>query len=64
MTVSPEVVEQPRHLGKHSSSNSSTEQTYLQQSACITTTPKPGPQSRALCGTVCTLSIANIMLLN
>ncbi len=26
--------------------------------------PKPGPQSRALCGTVCNLSIANITFTN
>ncbi len=26
--------------------------------------PKPGPQSRVICGTVCTLSIANSTLLN
>ncbi len=26
--------------------------------------PKPGPQSRALCGLVCTLSIVNTTLLN
>ncbi len=28
---------------------------YLQ---CVIDPPKPGPQSRALCGTVCALSIA------